>query len=378
MSHFTVMVIGDDFEKQLQPYHEFECTGIDDQYVKEIDVTEENRKHFIEGTKRFYVDSNGNRHYPYNDKFYREPTKEESEEIGTIAGTGCCKDFSYTSRDWGDGKGYRSKIHYLPERFTEIEIPYAEVYSFYEYLTECEDIAPLEIGETPTDDHKYEYVLHDNKEVIQVIRRTNPNAKWDWYMVGGRWTGYFKLKENGIGEMGEKSWASSPTENGYVDKLYKKDIDIIGMEKEAIEKAEKEWDYIHEAIKSYEKPNKWKYYLDSINDDYPMDQARIDYKNQDAIKAFREVTNKNDSPVSPFTMINDFLLSKEDYVTIAKNSIITPFAFVKDSTWYEKGKMGWWSIVQDEKEQTDWNTKFMKMFKELPDDTLITIVDCHI
>ena len=25
-------------------------------------------------------------------------------------------------------------------------------------------------------------------------RWTNPNSKWDWYTIGGRWTGFFKPK----------------------------------------------------------------------------------------------------------------------------------------------------------------------------------------
>ena len=37
MSHFSVMVIGGNVEEQLQPYHEFECTGINDQYVVDVD-----------------------------------------------------------------------------------------------------------------------------------------------------------------------------------------------------------------------------------------------------------------------------------------------------------------------------------------------------
>ena len=24
---------------------------------------------------------------------------------------------------------------------------------------------------------------------------TNPRAKWDWYQLGGRWTGFFKMKQ---------------------------------------------------------------------------------------------------------------------------------------------------------------------------------------
>ncbi len=27
MSHFTVLVVGDNVEEQLAPFHEFECTG---------------------------------------------------------------------------------------------------------------------------------------------------------------------------------------------------------------------------------------------------------------------------------------------------------------------------------------------------------------
>jgi hypothetical protein len=48
MSHFSVLVIGGNVEEQLQPFHEFECTGTDDQYVQEIDQTEEARKNFEE------------------------------------------------------------------------------------------------------------------------------------------------------------------------------------------------------------------------------------------------------------------------------------------------------------------------------------------
>lgn len=35
MSHFTVLVIGPNYEEQLAPYHEFECTGCDDEYVQD-------------------------------------------------------------------------------------------------------------------------------------------------------------------------------------------------------------------------------------------------------------------------------------------------------------------------------------------------------
>lgn len=53
MSHFPVIVVIPERPTQeslaaaLQPYHEFECTGTDDQYVQTIDVTAERRKSYI-------------------------------------------------------------------------------------------------------------------------------------------------------------------------------------------------------------------------------------------------------------------------------------------------------------------------------------------
>ena len=33
-----------------------------------------------------------------------------------------------------------------------------------------------------------------DEEGVYRLTTYNPNSKWDWYEVGGRWTGYFKLK----------------------------------------------------------------------------------------------------------------------------------------------------------------------------------------
>lgn len=41
MTHFSVLIIGDNPEGQLAPYHQYECTGINDEYVKDVDCTSE-------------------------------------------------------------------------------------------------------------------------------------------------------------------------------------------------------------------------------------------------------------------------------------------------------------------------------------------------
>ena len=40
MSHFTVTTIGN-VDEQLAPFHEFECTGQNDEFVLDLDKTKE-------------------------------------------------------------------------------------------------------------------------------------------------------------------------------------------------------------------------------------------------------------------------------------------------------------------------------------------------
>ena len=51
MSHFRVLVVVDEpteeaITKELAPFHEFECTGCDDEYVKDVDVTADTRAEY--------------------------------------------------------------------------------------------------------------------------------------------------------------------------------------------------------------------------------------------------------------------------------------------------------------------------------------------
>jgi hypothetical protein len=235
MSHFTVLVIGDDPEDQLAPYHEFECTGRDDQYVQDVDETTCLRTHYENGTTRKVRDSEGNYYDPYENRFYREPTEEEKERIGN-GGTGFTSNgivgFQYTSKDWEDGKGYRPKVGFLPEGLENVKVPYKDVMSFREFISDYEGRKLVPFGEEPKlkGDHKYGYALLDEKgDILKVVNRTNPNRKWDWYQLGGRWQGFFKLKEGTKGKIGKAGLFSDPVEKGYVDQALKKDIDFDGM-----------------------------------------------------------------------------------------------------------------------------------------------------
>lgn len=123
------------------------------------------------------------------------------------------------------------------------------------------------------------YKLDENDNLISSY---NPNSKWDWYCIGGRWDGYLYLKET-----------DSEGNRIGVNHAYMNEID---------------WDYMFE-------------------------QNRY---------SFCYVTEEGD--------------------------------------WIERGNMGWWGCVSNEKDLDIWETEFKNYIKSLDpeDNLLVTVVDFHI
>ena len=71
--------------------------------------------------------------------------------------------------------------------------------------------------------------------------------------------------------------------------------------------------------------------------------------------------------------------TNEDYVSKIDWEDIVPFAFVTPiGEWHERGKMGWWTCVFNEKSHDNWKSEFKKFLDNLDEDTIVTVVDCHI
>ena len=73
-----------------------------------------------------------------------------------------------------------------------------------------------------------------------------------------------------------------------------------------------------------------------------------------------------------------FNVSEEEFIAKVKSRALCTFAVLKNGQWYEKGQMGWWGLVSNEKEEQKWNEEWYRLVMSLPEDTLLTIVDCHI
>lgn len=114
MTHFVGLVVAEteaELAALLQPFHEYECTGIEDEFVVDHDDTEENRADYVKHDEG--------------------------------------RDFLEWVQDWTGREVTRN-----------LDGPFG----------------------------RSVIVLDDESEVVKTICYTNPNNKWDWWVVGGRWS----------------------------------------------------------------------------------------------------------------------------------------------------------------------------------------------
>jgi len=160
----------------------------------------------------------------------------------------------------------------------------------------------------------------------------NPNSKWDWYQIGGRFSGMLKLKPGAKGKKGERSWtnASEHIPDDMVDSARIKDIDFEWMIRENVQLYEKFW------IESEGKDEYIRYISYGINPGMTYEQYM------------------------------------EKAIAFSTFAVILP-----GGQWYEEGQMGWWAIVSNS--DREWHKNYKKRFIDTADpEWTLTIVDCHI
>jgi len=357
MSHFSCLVIGKNVKEQLQPYHEFECTGIIDQYVQDVDKTEEARKQFLESETRRYRSPNGELHDPYQDRFYRVATTDAEKAIKNPMGCGCGNGVSWSSKDWNDGKGYSARFHFVPDGWEEIEVPTKDIETFAEWAADYYGVKIWPhfdtIPDRDNEEYKYGYItIESTGELKSVIDRTNPDAHWDWWTVGGRYSDRLLLKNGTRGDVSVKEF-----------------IDFDGMIQAKKDEAGKLWDEAHAILADYPIHTAWPILRESLG----VDAARKAYNKQPAILAWSKSTGD-----IRYEDTDDFLISREEYCNNAGLRALGAFAFVKDGKWAQKGDMGWWGMASNEMSDNEWYSWVAEQMKALSDDEMITMVDCHI
>ena len=288
MSHFAVLVVGD-VEHNLAPFHEFECTGIDNEFVQDIDQTDEARADY-------------------------EKHKDDPE--------------------------YPSFASFVSEWYGWSTVPFGA--------------EPDTSGE-----HKYGYaMLDDAGEIAKVIKRTNPNEKWDWFVEGGRWSGQLLTKD------GRR-----------VDSAKKADIDFDSMRQEA-----DNWRREEYKDAGYNPSLTWRPWGE-VRGDASLSIIEEKHKFYDsqpdlvAVKANYRAAERDDFMVSYDAFLGR---TADEYVDAMSSRGINTYAIVKDRQWHAWGEMGWFGMSSDDIDRKSWADQLLEAIRALPDDVTLTVVDCHI
>lgn len=271
MSHFKVIVVHDQPLDQatlaliLQPWHEYECTGIEDEYVVDVDVTDE--------------------------------VKADHEKYGEG------RDLVAFAQEWGD------------------------------------------------------YQHRDGR----FFDRTNPNKKWDWWVVGGRYSDSLRTKDGRL-----------------VDVARRGDLDLDFMK---IDRQRERRDYIAECMVKSEVTRE-----ELERGALERERAHAEWlelpEPRPRQEAYTEWLRARGEEGALAAKIHPFYCPETDGRTldqwIDEMPPLSCYAFVRGGTWNERGQMGWFGMSSGDLPREEWEAVVGRMLDEVPKDYYLAVVDCHI
>lgn len=210
----------------------------------------------------------------------------------------------------------------------------------------------------------------------------NPDSKWDWWQVGGRWRGYFPLKPGATGIVGESGSGDNDAQPNGADVVRKGDVDIERIRNEAEARAKVTWSRYWAIAEGTPDPTPWADFVARVkHGDLQIEEARQFYAAQPRVRALREHDAKvgwEQALLGIYGGPEDFGSDAEAFVRDARDSALATFATLTEKGWVEQGKMGWWAMTTDEADKGAWGRAWNEWFDALPDDAVLVALDCHI
>ena len=183
----------------------------------------------------------------------------------------------------------------------------------------------------------------------------NPNATWDWYDIGGRFSGGFLVRsdlEECVGRSGE----TELPDFRFADAARKKDI-------------------CWEEMKELRREDICKY--------YERLKTAFETKGESGLGPLMALTEEgivswsNTLEYVKGESLESFLTRKG--ATSEDTYLISPYAIVDlDGKWHAKGEMGWFGCSSGDMPERDWHDQIQSLIGAFPDNTVMVMVDCHI
>lgn len=251
--------------------------------------------------------------------------------------------------------------------------------------------------EGETDENRHDYLHYDaEKDQAYTWSTYNPNAKWDWYQIGGRWSGYFPIVPDFTAEAarllihGKRSWTNQDEtpDPWAVDGGPKGLLDLEHLRNKKGLEAQVEYDEYHALVEGLPEALPFRVFSEDAQAAAALtnnraeqtaiwDRARELYNEQERVRAAK---NSERFKWSFGCLIEQFSVSREFYVEKARNEAVPGFALLTTTgEWVAPGEMGWFGMSTNSEEDTAmFKAKANGYIDGLSDDTLLIAVDLHI
>ncbi len=339
MSHFTVLVISKteaDVPRLLAPYQENNMGDCPPEFLQFHDTEDENRNEYETETVQRVKLEDGTLVSPYVDRF-KKPNAGIFDRIEA------------------------------PATMPRIDIPKKELWPTFEaYMDEY-------CGSPERDPKTNRYGYWEN-----------PNRKWDWFSIGGRWSGMLQVKPGKPGTVGEPGVMGSRYSDTGVDQCRAGDLDLQAMLAAARDRRCKAWDKAEAEFKQKARNKGWDVGFGDtlVRFQHALERLRA-IKSEKPLYALID-EDEGASMLRDLVGDADFMYGIEpgtksrDHLIASTTAITTHAVLTEDGKWYERGQMSWWAVVINEKDEDKWNAEFQKLLESTPADRVLTLVDCHI
>ena len=183
-----------------------------------------------------------------------------------------------------------------------------------------------------------------DKETGKIGYWANPNGMWDWYAFGGRWTGFFKIRPGKKGTRFISLYEASELHklhglkqaqphmneyDTYVDQALKRDIDLLGT---------------------------WERNRKRLCDDWS--EAKYHYNDQPNIQQSCYGVLKQDT--------------RDAFIQRNLQGSLCAAAILVNGEWVD-----FLEDLYKSEPMITWTKRYWEVYNSIPDDMLLTIVDCH-
>jgi hypothetical protein len=246
------------------------------------------------------------------------------------------------------------------------------------------DVARLHNERYSAEDGDAEMLLAEDGRAY-TMSTYNPDSKWDWYAIGGRWTGYFPYKGKFARQVitGEPGLMTDQAKGGHCDGGPLSALDLAGLREAKATEARVLYGTYLKAIEGTPPARSWKYFREQVSEvggatGYTVDQARDEYHSQPRVQKL-EATEEFRGWFSQ-DPIEEFAIPEKLYVARRVAQAVPGYAtLTADGRWMAHGDMGWFGMSNDEESSRIGYWEVANAYIEsLPETAWIIAVDCHI